>query len=57
MAYRESYYLENMKLDDPAEEQKRMGRLGEVMNLLELINDKEPQRPDRQPRIIRRHAQ
>ena len=37
MAYREAYYLENTRCDDPTEEQKRTGRLGEVINRLELL--------------------
>jgi replicative DNA helicase len=37
MAYREAYYLENTRCNDPAEEEKRLGRLGEVINKLELL--------------------
>ena len=37
MAFREAYYLEQTRLDDPAQEQQRCARLGEVMNKLELL--------------------
>jgi len=37
MAYREAYYLENTRCNDPTEEEKRTARLGEVINKLELL--------------------
>jgi len=37
MAYREAYYLEQTRLDDAAQDQQRLARLGEVVNKLELL--------------------
>lgn len=43
--YREAYYLERQKSDDPAEEMERQDRLMEVQNKLEMIIAKQRQGP------------
>lgn len=43
--YREAYYLERAATDDPAKEDKRITRLGEVANRLEAIIAKQRNGP------------